>query len=141
MGITIGKLILEISTAEAFDPTNFFLPLDNDPHRTPPKIEALGVNKLTFKGFEGSPDYDTIGLTRQACPVAKGWFLVRHIPTGTADPYERCWMENGNAVVIREIDYSVNPLALSEDEESVDKDRFFAAGTVATTPLKYKWSN
>jgi hypothetical protein len=89
--------------------------------------------------FEGKPSYDMIGLTRQACPVESGWFLARHIPVASADPYEKCWMERAATVVVRDIDRSANPATLDKSEEVIDKDRFFAAGDIATSPAKYKW--
>jgi hypothetical protein len=136
-GVRLGNPLLEVPVSEAFTPKDFFLPLDNDPRNTPPKIEAIGVGTTTF---ENKVDYDTIGLTRQPCPVEPGWFLARHIPAASADPYERCWMEKGNTVVVRDIDQSTNPATLDKSEEVIDKDRFFAAGTISKTPAKYQWA-
>jgi hypothetical protein len=135
-GATLGKLLLEVPVSEAFTPKDFFLPLDNDPRNTPPRIEAVGV-AITM--FEGKATYDMLGLTRQACPVASGWFLARHIPVASADPYEKCWMERASTVVVRDIDQSQNPATLDKTEEVIEKDRFFAAGGIATSPVKYKW--
>jgi hypothetical protein len=135
-GATLGNLLLEVPVSEAFTPKDFFLPLDSDPRNTPPRIEAIGV-AITM--FEGKASYDTIGLTRQACPVESGWFLARHIPVASADPYEKCWMERATTVVVRDIDHSTNPAALDKSEEVIDKDRFFAAGGIATSPAKYRW--
>ena len=135
-GAKLGNLLLEVPVSEAFTPKDFFLPLDNDPRNTPPRIEAIGVGTTTF---ENKVDYDPIGLTRQLCPVATGWFLARHIPVASADPYEKCWKEQGNSVVVRDIDQSANPATLDKSEELIDKDRFFAAGTISNTPAKYQW--
>ena len=137
-GTSIGKLIVEVPVSEAFTPKNYFLPLDNDPRNTLPKIEALGVilNTTQF-----GTDFDTIGLTRQVCPFDKTLLLARHIPVANADGYERCWMEKGQTIVIRDVDYPDNIPTLSKNETSIDKNYFFAASTVSNTPLKYKWSN
>lgn len=137
-GVRLGNLLLEVPVSEAFTPKDFFLPLDSDPGNTTPKIEAIAVGTTTF---ENKVDYDTIGLTRQVCPVERGWFLARHIPVASADPYEKCWMEKGNTVVVRDIDQSANPATLDNSDEVIDKDRFFAAEGISKTPTKYKWPN
>lgn len=138
-GTTIGKSILEVSVSEAFTPKYFFLPLDNDPRNTRPRIEAVGVSSSKY---DTGTDYFPIGLTRQPCPFDKAWLLARHIPEGNADSYERCWQERGNSVVLRDATYSENePPKLSPDGELVDKAGFFSAATLATTPVKYDWSS
>jgi hypothetical protein len=137
-GAVLGDLLLEVPVGEAFTPRDFFLPLDSDPRNTPPKIEAIAVGTTMF---EGKIEYDTIGLTRQACPLERGWFLARHIPVASADPYEKCWMARGSTVVVRDIDRSASPATLDKSEELIDKDHFFAAGALSTMPAKYTWSD
>ena len=135
-GTTIGKLIVEIPFSELFDPKDYFLPLDNDPRNSPPKIEALGVisNKL-----ESGSYYETIGLTRQACPFDSKLLLARHIPVASADGYEKCWQENGQTIIVHDVDYSGATPRLSADGTNIDKNSFFSASTVKNTPLKYEW--
>lgn len=135
-GVVLGGRIVDVSTDEAFGPENYFLPLDNDPRRQWPQIEALGVAVLQFNN---EPSYETIGLTRQSCPVDKSWYLARHIPQASADDYEGCWREVDDQVEVRSIDYMTKPLKLTETGLFVSKDAFFDATTIHATPLKYAW--
>lgn len=135
-GVSLGARIVDVSVEEAFAPENYFLPLDNDPRRQWPQIEALGV---AVTKFGSKPSYQTIGLTRQPCPVNKSWFLSRHIPQANADDYEGCWYEANEQVEVRAIDYSTKPLKLTETGIFVRKEAFFDATTIQTIPLKYNW--
>lgn len=136
-GTLLGKAIAAALAAEAFAPRHFFMPFGGDAGHLQPKIVAIGV--LASKHQSGS-DYSPIGLTRQPCPVDATWFLAQHIPAGRDD--QGCWQERGNSLAIRAIDHSNNrPPRLSPDEKLADKAGFFAAATLATTPVKYDWSS
>jgi len=133
-GTSIGKPILEVAGAEAFAPRYFFLPLDGD-------IRIVAVGESSRRGETGT-DYASLGLTTQPCPFAKAWLLARHIAAGSSDGDQRCWEERGNSIAVRAIERSKSaPPRLSADEKLVDKAGFFAAATLATTPVKYDWSS
>lgn len=136
-GTSIGKPILQVPGAEAFAPRYFFLPPEGDAGDLQSRIVAVGEsppNRAT------GTDYSSLGLTTQPCPLQKGWLLARHIATSTSDGSRRCWQERGNSIAVRIPRHSKNaPRQLSADERLVDKAAFFAAATLATTPLKYDW--
>lgn len=133
-GTTLGKVIAAAPAAEAFAPRKFFVPFGDAGH-PPPKIVAIGV--LAPK-HPTARDYSSIGLTRQPCPVDASWFLARHIPAGRSD--QGCWEPRGDSIAIRDIDSSNRHAPrLSPEEKLVDKAGFFAAATLATTPIKYDW--
>jgi hypothetical protein len=138
-GTSIGKPILQVPGAEAFAPRYFFLPLDGDTGNLQSKIVAVGESST--RRATGT-DYSSLGLTRQPCPFRGAWLLARHIATGSSDGARRCWEERGNSIAVRGIEYSKGaPPRLSTDEKLVDKSAFFAAATLATSPLKYDWSS
>jgi hypothetical protein len=135
-GTAIGKPILQVPAAEAFAPRYFFLPPEGDARDLQPRIVAVGEsppNRAT------GTDYSSLGLTTQPCPLEKGWLLARHIAS-SSDGYQRCWQERGNSIAVRMLRHAKNaPPQLSAHERLVDKSAFFAAATLATTPLKYDW--
>lgn len=134
-GTVLGKVLVEVPVAEAFAPRHFFLPFDH----LQPKIVALG--ELASKRKTGS-GYSSIGLTRQPCPFVPGWLSARHLPAGSTDTEQSCWQERGRSIAVRDISHSGNePPRLSADEQEAGKVSFFAAATLATTPLKYDWSS
>lgn len=134
-GTTLGKVIAEAPVAEAFAPRRFFLPFGGGADHPQPKIVAIGV--LASKR-PAAPDYSSIGLTLQPCPVDAAWLLARHIPMGRSD--QGCWEPRGTSIAIRDIESSSqHPPRLSPEEKLVDKAGFFAAATLATTPVKYAW--
>jgi len=135
-GVSIGNVLVEVPIDETFGPEYYFLPLDNDPRNQWPKIEALAM--APAKSQYGTY-YDTIGLTRQPCPIANNWLLARHIPEGNADSYETCWREVGGSIEVRGFDYSTKPLKLFDTGTIVSKAAFFDAATIHSTPQKYSW--
>ena len=91
---------------------------------------------------ETGSDYAALGLTRQPCPFEKGWLLAQQLAEGSSEGDRRCWEERGDSIAVRAIEYPENaPPRLSADEKLVDKSGFFAAATLATTPVKYDWSS
>lgn len=138
-GTSIGQPILEASGAEAFAPRYFFLPPDGNARSLESKIVALGESSSSRST---ATDYSSLGLTRQPCPFQGAWLLARQIAAGSSDARQSCWEERGNSIAVRAIESSRNaPPRLSANETLVDKSAFFAAATLATTPVKYDWSS
>ncbi len=134
-GTVLGKVLVEVPIAEAFVPRYFFLPFGH----LKPKIVAIG--ELASKRQTGS-EHSSIGLTREPCAFVQGWLRARYLPAGSTDTDQSCWQERGSSVAIRAVSYSGNePPTLSPDEQGAGKAGFFAAATLATTPLKYDWSS
>ena len=132
-GTVLGKALAEVPVAEAFAPRYFFLPFG----QLQPKIVAMG--ELASKHQRGS-DGSSIGLTRQPCPFERGWLRARHLPADRSDTEQSCWQERGNSIAVRAISHAgKEPQRLSPDEQAADKEGFFAAATLATTPVKYAW--
>lgn len=138
-GTSIGKPILRLPAAEVFAPGKFFLPPAGATGNLQPRIVAVGESSTRHAG---TTDYSALGLTRQPCPFDAAWLLARHIAEASSDDYRRCWQERGNSVAVRDVSLLQGaPPHLSRDEHLIDKSAFFAAATLATSPLKYAWSS
>jgi hypothetical protein len=84
-------------------------------------------------------DYFSLGLTLQPCPFEHTWRLARRLAEGSSDGDTRC-EERGGSIAVRGVEHSKHvPPRLSADEQQVAKAAFFAAATLATTPVKYDW--
>jgi hypothetical protein len=138
-GTSIGKPVLKVPGAEVFAPRHFFLPLDGDADNLQSRIVAVAESSTRHAS---GTDYFSLGLTRQPCPFEQAWRLARHLAEGRSDRYTRCWQERGSSIAVRAVEHSKHaPPRLSADERQVDKAAFFAAATLATTPVKYDWSS
>ncbi|HXR93076.1 MAG TPA: hypothetical protein VN750_22640 [Steroidobacteraceae bacterium] len=136
-GTSLGKPFLEVPGAEPFAPRYFFRPLAEGTGNSGARIVAVGESSR-----EAGADYAALGLTRQACPFAKGWLLAQQLAEGSSEGDRRCWEERGDSIAVRAIEYPKNaPPRLSAEEKLVNKSGFFAAATLATTPVKYDWSS